>query len=125
MTDLPAAILARRTADALNALFLGLVDIRSRAADDGGNDQKHNQIGHIHDSFRQDPLIGLLLSVRISREFNQRAAFAAALRAFSAASLASFFLIRLTITAAIAITTIRPGTKPAPTEPVVISVPIW
>ena len=125
MADLPAAVLTRRTSNALNTLFLGLVDIRSRAANDGGNDQKHNQIGHIHDSFRQDPPIGILLSVCILPGFNQRAAFAAALRAFSAASLASFFLIRLTITAAIAITTIRPGTKPAPTEPVVISVPIW
>ena len=125
MADLPAAVLTRRASDTLDALFLGLVDIRSRAADNDGNDQQYNQIGHIHDSFRQDPLIGLLLSVRISREFNQRAAFAAALRTFSAAILLSFSLIRLTITAAIAITTIRPGTKPAPTEPVVISVPIW
>ena len=37
----------------------------------------------------------------------------------------SVFFIKYTITAAIAATTISPGTKPAPTVPSVIRVPIW
>ena len=47
---------------------------------------------------------------------------------FSAYSAARFFLallIRWTITATMARTTIRPGKKPAPRVPVVIRVPIW
>ena len=44
--------------------------------------------------------------------------------AYSATRELLVFLIKVTITATIAATTIRPGRKPAPTEPVVIRVPI-
>ena len=44
--------------------------------------------------------------------------------AYSAARDLLVFLIKVTITATMAATTIRPGRKPAPTEPVVIKVPI-
>ena len=45
--------------------------------------------------------------------------------AYSEAILLSAFLTSLTTTAAIARTAIRPGTKPTPSVPSVIRVPIW
>lgn len=45
--------------------------------------------------------------------------------AYSFAILLFAFTIRCAMNAAIRITTIRPGMKPLPREPVVISVPIW
>lgn len=45
--------------------------------------------------------------------------------AYSEARFSWFFFVMTTITATIAITAIRPGTKPLPSVPSVIRVPIW
>ena len=102
-----SAAFAVRTADALHTALFRLINVQPCAADDGSDHRKNNQIGHMLSSFR--------------RFFNQ--AFFA-LAASSAAARASALRIRCTRIAAIAATAIRPGKKPAPSAPVVMSVPI-
>ena len=93
-------------ADAFCPTFLGLINIPCRRSDDHRKDRYNYEICHINRS--------LYICVY----------FALPLRAYSAWSPLSAFLTRQTTTATITATTIRPGTKPEPTPPVVMMVPI-
>ena len=89
------------TAHTSCTVFLGFVYVSGCAANDGNYNCNYNKICHF-----------TITSVK-----NYLAAVFAAL-------LLSALPIRETTTAAITATAMRPGTKPAPTKPVVITVPI-
>lgn len=93
-------------ADTFCPTFLGLINIPCRRSDDHRKDRCNYEIYHINRS----------LYVRVY--------FPLPLRAYSAWSPLSAFLTMQTTTATITATTIRPGTKPEPTPPVVMRVPI-
>ena len=72
-----------------------------------------------------DPKISTRITTRIKFSILLKPQLNYFFSAYSAAIFLSVFWIKPKITATIPITTIRPGTKPAPKDPVVISVPIW
>ena len=86
-----------RTADTLDALLFFLADVKNSAAKDQCHDGNHYEVFHGENYF---------------------------FSAYSAARDLLVLLIREMITATMAATTIRPGRKPAPKEPVVTRVPI-
>ena len=88
------------TADALYPTPLFLSDVPNCEADDQCNDRNYDDVIH-----KTAPFGNHFFS------------------AYSAARDLLVLLIKVTITATMAATTIRPGRKPAPTEPVVIRVP--
>ena len=89
------------TADALHSAPLFLPDVANREADNQCNNPDYDDVIH-----KTAPFGNHFFS------------------AYSAARFLSVFLIKATITATMAATTIRPGRKPAPKEPVVTRVPI-
>ena len=89
--------LAVGTADALDTFLLFLLDVKTCTAKDQNYNCNNKEVLHRQNHF---------------------------FSAYSAARDLLVLLIKKTITATMAATTIRPGRKPAPTEPVVISVPI-
>ena len=88
--------LAVGTADAPDPLLLFPADINNCPAQDQNNNCNHKEVLHRRNYF---------------------------FRAYSAARDLFVLRIRAAITATMAATPIRPGRKPAPTEPVVIRVP--
>ena len=95
---IPGAGSPVRTADTFDAFLLLLSDVEDGAAQNYSNNRDNDDIFH-----------------RLSYFF----------RAYSAASFLSAFLHRQIRTTTIAATAISPGTKPAPSVPAVIRVPIW
>ena len=88
------------TADALHSAPFFLSDVPNCKADNQCNNRNYDDVIH-----KTAPFGNHFFS------------------AYSAARDLLVFLIKVTITATMAATTIRPGRKPAPTEPVVTRVP--
>lgn len=96
-TTAATAAAAIRATDTLFTAFFRFDHIPDRKADD---DHKHSNDNNIFHNYLPD-------------------------RAYSALTFLSDLTHRYTTMAAITATAIRPPTKPAPKEPVVIKVPIW